>query len=461
MMAATGMNDSPPALDAASFTPILGTLLLSPTTAVATPARMAVVDLLARIRQADEASIDTDATPVGTFLAPQRRLMRAELLHQVVIGMGRLDVPPAGVESADVSPMAISVTQPSSPTMTRTDAVQQTPPSPVADVPAAVARNTPPERVALPPSAPPTPRVGGGERPFLGTMSIALPPPLEPWQIALPQTPGGGYEYEGVSVHSPPPTGVLPGTPRIEITDPWAVALPATPAGERNAYVRDSGRAAAHSPLEPWAIALPETPLGEYPYGDGPKSPVITTVVRGVNNNNNTSNNNNPYFPPMPVVTTTLLTGISPPNVGGRSPSSSAPELASPHASEQSTPETSPATRFPPTPPDVATPTLADASVVVVPGHSPGWGPMAHEEIRAVALVDVPREEEVVAVEEEPRRQEWLGEEEGAGEQGELGGEGDIDQAALEASAQEASAQAAVGRLSSMSLIAAVTANGM
>lgn len=83
-----------------AFTPILGTLLLSPNGMVNGPARCAVVDLLARIRKADTAeeqgmdihqSVDES---YGLFGRRQRRLFEEEVLHQLVIGIGRLDLPP-------------------------------------------------------------------------------------------------------------------------------------------------------------------------------------------------------------------------------------------------------------------------------------------------------------------------------------------------------------------------------
>lgn len=82
-----------------AFTPILGTLLLSPNGMVNSPARCAVVDLLARIRKADtaeEQGMDIHQSadePYGLFGKRQRRLFEEEVLHQLVIGIGRLDVP--------------------------------------------------------------------------------------------------------------------------------------------------------------------------------------------------------------------------------------------------------------------------------------------------------------------------------------------------------------------------------
>lgn len=86
-----------------AFTPILGTLLLSPNTMVGGPARFAVVDVLSRIRKLDEQEdekaqgkeVEEDIY-VGTFARAERKMLREELLQQVVIGMGRLDISEEG-----------------------------------------------------------------------------------------------------------------------------------------------------------------------------------------------------------------------------------------------------------------------------------------------------------------------------------------------------------------------------
>jgi serine/threonine-protein phosphatase 4 regulatory subunit 1 len=89
-----------------AFTPILGTLLLSPNGMVCDPARYAIVDFLSRIRKADEReeqernlgegqgleeTEDEDDYPTGLFGTRERKIFRDEILQQVVIGMGRLD----------------------------------------------------------------------------------------------------------------------------------------------------------------------------------------------------------------------------------------------------------------------------------------------------------------------------------------------------------------------------------
>ncbi|KAI0724058.1 hypothetical protein C8T65DRAFT_93958 [Cerioporus squamosus] len=107
-----------------AFTPILGTLLLSPNGIVGGSARYAVVELLRRLRHADqkedsppEASDEPstedqqrtssptpsqasqaeyeeleDGLDIGLLQRDERRLFERELVYQVVIGMGRLDM---------------------------------------------------------------------------------------------------------------------------------------------------------------------------------------------------------------------------------------------------------------------------------------------------------------------------------------------------------------------------------
>lgn len=107
-----------------AFTPILGTLLLSSNPLVGGAARVAVVDLLSRMRKADDRELgaihrhhpprspgelhhpwelsrpqrddddDDDEEPlvVGLFGRHERAMFTQEILQQVVIGMARLDV---------------------------------------------------------------------------------------------------------------------------------------------------------------------------------------------------------------------------------------------------------------------------------------------------------------------------------------------------------------------------------
>ena len=97
-------KDDPPIICVDTFTPILGTLLLSRNSLVNGHARYAVVDLLQRMRRADQLEdthhsekIDRDSEldlPAGLFGRQERALLESEILSQVVIGMGRLDVEP-------------------------------------------------------------------------------------------------------------------------------------------------------------------------------------------------------------------------------------------------------------------------------------------------------------------------------------------------------------------------------
>lgn len=105
-----------------AFTPILGTLLLSSNALVGGAARYAVVDLLSRMKKADDrergafryhpfrspgeiihpweiskndSQVDDDDEapfPAGMFGQHERAMFTQEILQQVVIGMGRLDV---------------------------------------------------------------------------------------------------------------------------------------------------------------------------------------------------------------------------------------------------------------------------------------------------------------------------------------------------------------------------------
>ncbi|KAG6878686.1 hypothetical protein C0993_011501 [Termitomyces sp. T159_Od127] len=85
-----------PTVSVQAFTPILGTLLLSPNPLVGGATRHVVVDLLLRLKDADDSEASTDnpqAQPAHSFFhRPQREMFRTELLQQVVIGMGRLDL---------------------------------------------------------------------------------------------------------------------------------------------------------------------------------------------------------------------------------------------------------------------------------------------------------------------------------------------------------------------------------
>ncbi|KAI9065105.1 ARM repeat-containing protein [Trametes sanguinea] len=136
----TQSDGGPTVISVQAFTPLLGTLLLSPHTLVSGPARYAVVELLRRLRRADQvedeerASMsssegssndmqvdsqetrrmasptpsqstedpDADEHPdVGLFQRNERRLFEHELVYQVVIGMGRLDMDEGRVDLQD------------------------------------------------------------------------------------------------------------------------------------------------------------------------------------------------------------------------------------------------------------------------------------------------------------------------------------------------------------------------
>ncbi|KAG6814303.1 hypothetical protein H0H92_013428 [Tricholoma furcatifolium] len=74
-----------------AFTPILGTLLLCPNPSVGGATRRTIVDLLLRLKDADANHLSV-LPPIGSLNASRRDMLRTELLQQVVIGMGRLDL---------------------------------------------------------------------------------------------------------------------------------------------------------------------------------------------------------------------------------------------------------------------------------------------------------------------------------------------------------------------------------
>ncbi|KAF5365609.1 hypothetical protein D9758_003243 [Tetrapyrgos nigripes] len=89
----------PPIISVQTFTPILGTLLLSPNAAIGGAARQAVVTLLELIKKVNDIESGNsipgveleDEFAVGFFGREERTLFEKEILYQVVIGMGRLD----------------------------------------------------------------------------------------------------------------------------------------------------------------------------------------------------------------------------------------------------------------------------------------------------------------------------------------------------------------------------------
>ncbi|KAF8654189.1 hypothetical protein AX16_003718 [Volvariella volvacea WC 439] len=103
-------NAATDSVSVAAFTPILGTFLLNPDSMLGGAARYAVVKLLSRMKKADELGLPTrEPSPppavrydeleqedardffIGYFGPSERAMLREEIIHQVVIGMGRLD----------------------------------------------------------------------------------------------------------------------------------------------------------------------------------------------------------------------------------------------------------------------------------------------------------------------------------------------------------------------------------
>ncbi|KAJ4000105.1 armadillo-type protein [Lentinula boryana] len=95
-------HEGTPTISVQAFTPILGTLLLSPNVLVGGATRYAVVALLGRIKRVNsfESKIgsespnvrdDEENIVIGLFGKEERALFEKEILFQVVIGMGRLD----------------------------------------------------------------------------------------------------------------------------------------------------------------------------------------------------------------------------------------------------------------------------------------------------------------------------------------------------------------------------------
>ena len=102
------MSEDVTLISVQAFTPILGTLLLSPNGLVGGAARQAIVEVLRKIRRADEREQEgqgagtqdvEEEEAIGLFGSVERKMFQEEMLHQVVIGMGRLD---AGDESDEV-----------------------------------------------------------------------------------------------------------------------------------------------------------------------------------------------------------------------------------------------------------------------------------------------------------------------------------------------------------------------
>ena len=114
----------PPLLPVQTFTPILGTLLIDHNARVGAPARFAIVEILNRLHSADDKGEDNP--PFGSN---ERRMLEQEIIHQVVIGMGRLDVSeeysPSPVFKAELTPVVSTPI----PTSSYTDKSSPLPPS--------------------------------------------------------------------------------------------------------------------------------------------------------------------------------------------------------------------------------------------------------------------------------------------------------------------------------------------
>ncbi|KAI0065473.1 ARM repeat-containing protein, partial [Artomyces pyxidatus] len=101
-------TEDPTPLLVQAFTPILGTLLLSPSAPVGAAARLAIVEILRRVRDADAQVANVDSG-IEIFGVHERRLLEQEILQQVVIGIGRLDIPDEGEDvPMDVDAQVIS-----------------------------------------------------------------------------------------------------------------------------------------------------------------------------------------------------------------------------------------------------------------------------------------------------------------------------------------------------------------
>lgn len=93
-------------LDVQTFTPLLGTLLLNPSTSVGTPARLCVVSLLKRIRDADRKD-----DGVGWFGTEERTLFERELIQHIVIGMAHLEVASEPIDQVSVEEETLEASQ--------------------------------------------------------------------------------------------------------------------------------------------------------------------------------------------------------------------------------------------------------------------------------------------------------------------------------------------------------------
>lgn len=95
-----------PLLSVQSFTPVLGSLLVDFSPAIGGPARFTVVDILNRIHAANAKG--EDILPFG---AKERQILEDEIIHQVIIGMGRLELSdeyfPSPILHPEVTPSSL------------------------------------------------------------------------------------------------------------------------------------------------------------------------------------------------------------------------------------------------------------------------------------------------------------------------------------------------------------------
>ena len=172
----------PPLLAVHTFTPILGSLLIDHNAMVAGPTRFAVVDILNRLHAAEESGQDRPP-----FAAQERKMLEQEIVHQVIIGMGRLDAaeepspysspaPAAKPPQASHSPPAVSL---SSPIESYLSSSPQ-PPQPTSSPPLETASRFPLQKVS--PVTPPILALSPDNHPLTPDSPLGphLPPSQEP-----------------------------------------------------------------------------------------------------------------------------------------------------------------------------------------------------------------------------------------------------------------------------------------
>lgn len=99
------------ALPAQSFTPLLGTLLLSPNVSISASTRQCIVQLVQRIRNLAQ----RDET-IGSFGVNERQILEKEILDQLVIGMAHLELDSDAMDEDLASGQQTSSSQASSAT---------------------------------------------------------------------------------------------------------------------------------------------------------------------------------------------------------------------------------------------------------------------------------------------------------------------------------------------------------